>query len=50
MAKSINSTTVELTGKEYLDKEAKEKEKKRDEEVIKAQQKISEGNPAYSGY
>lgn len=39
-----------MTGKEYLDKLAKEKEKKRQEEAIKAQQKISGGgNPASLG-
>ncbi len=32
-----------MTGQEYLDKVAKEKEKKRQEEAIKAQQKISGG-------
>jgi len=40
----------EMTGKEYLDKVAKEKERKRQEEAIKAQQKISGGgNPATLG-
>ncbi|MBL3715723.1 hypothetical protein AALM99_03900 [Lactococcus muris] len=38
------------TGKEYLDKRAKEREKKRREDTIKAQQKISGGgNPATLG-
>lgn len=40
----------EMTGKEYLDKVAKDKERKRQEEAIKAQQKISGGgNPAAMG-
>ncbi|GAB7391721.1 hypothetical protein [Lactococcus garvieae] len=39
-----------MTGQEYLDKVAKEKEKKRQEEAIKAQQRISGGgNPATLG-
>ena len=39
-----------MTGQEYLDKVTKEKEKKRQEEAIKAQQKISGGgNPATLG-
>ena len=41
---------AEMTGKEYLDKVSKEKERKRQEEAIKAQQKISGGgNPATLG-
>ena len=39
-----------ISGKEYLDNLAKEKEKQRREEAIKAQQKISGGgNPASLG-
>ena len=39
-----------LSGKDYLDKQAKEKERKRREETIKAQQKVSGGgNPASLG-
>lgn len=39
-----------MSGKEYLDRIAKEKERKRQEEAIKAQQRISEGgNPATLG-
>ncbi|WP_223804641.1 hypothetical protein [Lactococcus protaetiae] len=49
--KSYHSEEKEdMSGKEYLDKIAKEKEKKRQEEIIKAQQKISDGgNPATLG-
>ena len=40
----------EMTGKEYLDKVAKAKERKRQEEAIKAQQRVSGGgNPAKLG-